>query len=51
MCEKCDDIDERIGRLKYIAKHVLDQPTLDGIGQMVTELEAEKASLHPEEDG
>ena len=48
MCRHCNEIDARIKRLQDIARRMLDQQTLDGIASLVAELEAQRASLHPE---
>jgi hypothetical protein len=47
MCGQCDQIDIKIKRLQVIARRILDQQTLDGIAELIAELEAEKAALHP----
>jgi hypothetical protein len=49
MCEKCVEIDRRITRLKDMASRMLDQQMLDGIDKLVSELEAQKTELHPEQ--
>jgi hypothetical protein len=33
--------------LRVIARRILDQQTLDGIAELIAELEAEEAALHP----
>jgi hypothetical protein len=48
MCSRCHRIDDRIRRLQDMARRLLDQQTLDGIADLVRELEAEKAGLHPQ---
>jgi hypothetical protein len=48
MCERCDEIDVKIDHYRRVAKMITDKPTLDGIDQLCAELEATKASLHPE---
>jgi hypothetical protein len=48
MCEKCVEIDAKIMRMRDIALRLLDQQTLDGIADLVKELEAQKVALHPE---
>jgi hypothetical protein len=48
MCEKCDEIDKRIARYRQVERTILDQVTVDRAKEMVTELEAQKAALHPE---
>ena len=48
MCSQCDETDVKIKRLQVIARRILDHQTLDGIADLVKELEAEKAARHPE---
>lgn len=48
MCSKCDEIDDKIRRLRNLGRGMLDPQTLNGIADLVAELEAEKAALHPE---
>ena len=48
MCRQCEEIDTKIGRLRDLARRMLDQQMLDGIDHLIAELEARKASLHPE---
>jgi hypothetical protein len=48
MCSQCVEIDVKIKRLQAIARRMLDQPTLDGIAELIRELEVKKAALHPE---
>jgi hypothetical protein len=48
MCSHCDQIDAKIKRLQALARRMLDQQTLDGIAELIAELEAQKAALHPD---
>jgi len=48
MCGQCDQVDIKIKRLQVISRRILDQQTLDGIAELIVELEAEKAAVHPE---
>lgn len=48
MCSQCDEIDVKIKRLRVVASRMLDQQTLDGIAELIGELEAKKTALHPE---
>jgi hypothetical protein len=48
MCEKCDEIDKTIERYRAIQRTILDQVTVDRAKEIVAELEAQKAALHPE---
>jgi hypothetical protein len=47
MCRRCDEIDTRIRQLQDLARRVLDGRTLDGIDQLIADLEAGKVALHP----
>jgi hypothetical protein len=49
MCDKCKPLDERIAHYRKLLRAILDQQTVDGIGQLIQEIEAQKKSLHPEE--
>jgi hypothetical protein len=49
MCEKCIDLDKKIERYKAMRSRIIDQIALDGIGQLIAELMAKKAQLHPEQ--
>jgi hypothetical protein len=42
MCGQFDQIDIKIKRLQVIARRILDQQTLDGIAELIAELEAKK---------
>jgi hypothetical protein len=49
MCEKCNDLDQKIERYREMASRVNDQMTTKGIDELVAELIAKKAELHPEQ--
>ena len=49
MCDKCDELDKKIGHLRDLAARLLDQKTTDGIAKLAQELLDQKARLHPEE--
>jgi hypothetical protein len=50
MCEKCKLLDVSIEHYQRLARIITDERTLAGIQGLVTELEAEKAALHPEHE-
>jgi len=50
MCEKCDDLDDRILKFQRFIAHALDSLTTERLLAGVEELLAEKAALHPEEE-
>ena len=45
MCEKCIELDEHYQRL---TSSIIDQRTIDGIDQLIKNMQAEKAKLHGE---
>jgi hypothetical protein len=48
MCGTCDQLDEEIGHYKKVMSAMTDQLTIERITALIAELEAQKASLHPE---
>ncbi|MGY4627485.1 hypothetical protein [Bradyrhizobium sp. USDA 4486] len=48
MCEKCSELDEKIEHYKALLSRITDKITLDGIAELIAELLAKKAELHPE---
>jgi len=48
MCEKCDEIDRRIARYKFIASRINDRIALDGIAELIEAAIAKKAAIHCE---
>jgi hypothetical protein len=49
MCARCDEIDERIARYRWIREQIWDQQVHDATLQLVAKLETEKQTLHPEQ--
>ena len=49
MCEKCIVLDGKIEHYKRISSALTDQPTLDGIKQLIKGMKAQKVALHPEQ--
>jgi beta-phosphoglucomutase-like phosphatase (HAD superfamily) len=47
MCEQCVEIDEKIEHYRHISSRITDQPMLDGIKQLIEQLKAQEAALHP----
>jgi len=47
MCTKCVEIDKAIERYRNIVRSITDQPTVDRAKELIAELEAQKAALHP----
>ena len=50
MCEKCDDIDRRIGLLKKMLEHLEDPGSLEAANKLIAEMEATKATSHSEQE-
>ena len=48
MCEKCVEIDKTIERYRQIERSIMDQLTVDRTKELIAELEAQKAALHPD---
>jgi hypothetical protein len=48
MCEKCINLDKKIERYRKMASRVNDQITVAGLAELVADLIARKAELHPE---
>jgi hypothetical protein len=48
MCEKCVEIDKTIERYRRIQRTIADQVTIDRTKELIAELVAQKAALHPE---
>jgi hypothetical protein len=48
MCDKCVELDKKIEHYRWIASMIGDQLTLDRIKQLVEQIKAQKAALHPE---
>jgi hypothetical protein len=49
MCEKCVEINEKIEHYRLIQRSIMDQLTVDHAKELIAELEAQKAALHPEQ--
>jgi hypothetical protein len=49
MCEKCVDLGNKIEHYRSIASRMTDQPTLDGIQELIERLQAQKSAFHPEQ--
>jgi hypothetical protein len=49
MCEKCAELDRRIDHLRRMIEQLQDLQTMDAANQLIEEMEAKKAKLHPVE--
>jgi hypothetical protein len=50
MYEKCADIDHQVELYRKLSLAVYDQATLERIKSALADLQAEKATLHPDQD-
>jgi len=50
MCDKCTELDRRIGLLKKMVERLEDLATIEAVNKLVEEMEARKAQLHPENE-
>jgi hypothetical protein len=49
MCDKCVELDTKIERYRRILLSIGDQVTVDRTKELIAELLAQKAALHPEQ--
>jgi hypothetical protein len=47
MCEKCVELDNKLRRYKAMQSRVTDRLALAGLAELIAELLAKKAELHP----
>jgi beta-phosphoglucomutase-like phosphatase (HAD superfamily) len=47
MCEKCVEIDGKIEHYRSLALSIADQPTIDGIKELIERLKEQRVALHP----
>ena len=50
MCDKCEQLDKKIGHYRKLLLGIGDQLTVDGIKSLIADLRAQKAALHPEQE-
>jgi hypothetical protein len=50
MCDKCTELDDRIERYLRISSSINDQLTIDRIKELIEDVRAQKAALHPDQD-
>ena len=51
MCDKCVELDKKIERYRMLSSAVADQTTIERINGLIADLQVEKATLHPEQEG
>ena len=49
MCDKCDELDKKIAHYRRIRLSIGDQITIERIEELIGDLQAQKATLHPEQ--
>lgn len=49
MCEKCDDLDQRMQKFRRFLAQPIDALTTERLTSAVNEMERAKAALHPEQ--
>jgi hypothetical protein len=49
VCDKCVELDKTIERYRRILLSIGDQVTVDRTNELIAELQAKKAALHPEQ--
>jgi hypothetical protein len=50
MCERCTELDKKLGRYRVILARAPDQQLAEGLAKLIEEAEAEKAALHREQE-
>jgi hypothetical protein len=48
MCDQCSSINETMGRYERLQSRISDEQVRKAIAELITELEAKKATLHSE---
>jgi FAD/FMN-containing dehydrogenase len=48
MCDKCVELDGKIEHYERLSASINDQLTIDRIKELVEQMKAQKAALHPE---
>ena len=49
MCDKCDELDKKIEHYRSLLFRVTDQQTTEGIRKLITDMQAQRAALYPEQ--
>ena len=50
MCDKCVELDRKIEHYRKLASAISDRLTVEGIADLIKELEARKLKFHPEQN-
>jgi hypothetical protein len=48
MCDKCTELDRRMGLLKKMIERLEDPSTVEAANKLIEQMEVTKATLHPE---
>ncbi len=49
MCDKCDELDKKTEHYQQILLSIGDQITVERLAGLIGDLQAQKATLHPEQ--
>jgi hypothetical protein len=49
MCDKCAELDKKIGHYQRLASAVSDPLTVERVADLLKEMEARKLQLHPKQ--
>jgi hypothetical protein len=49
MCDKCQGLDRKIEQYRRLIERVPDQLLGEGLGKLIEDMEAQKVTLHPEQ--
>jgi hypothetical protein len=49
MCDKCTELDRRIGHLRKMIERLEDAAAVEAATKLIEEMDARKAALHPEQ--
>jgi hypothetical protein len=49
MCDKCNQLDKKIEHYRNLIARVPDPLTVERVGELIKEMQAQKAALHPEQ--
>jgi hypothetical protein len=50
MCDKCVELDKKIAHYRKLALAISDRLTVEGIADLIKEMEARKIEFHPEQN-
>jgi hypothetical protein len=51
MCDECVKLDQKIEHYKRMIARISDPLTTERVWQLIEDIQAQKAALHPETDG